>query len=62
MVELPMSCVMMYIFLLRHIRNDDLCGYENTPYDIITSVHLCCVRHIRNEDICGGEKKLRVHI
>ena len=36
----------------------NICGYELTPYDIITFVQFCHINLIRNDDICGTEQTL----
>ena len=41
------------------MRNDHICGYGLTPYDIITFVYLCHVCHISNGFVFGTEQKLR---
>ena len=48
--------VSWYISLMRHIRNENVCEHEYTPYDTNKLFQLFHVRHKRNIDIIGTEQ------
>ena len=53
-----LQCLSHYIYLICHIRNENICGLQYTPYDIITNVILCHIRYISSAEILGTKQIL----